>query len=107
MPGPRTAVDEQVELRDALVPVGEGHDVAHVGAAPLVDRLVVIADHDEVGSAVRLGQQLDQSLLGRVDVLVLVDDQVPQALPSPARGSSGSSSARTASTICVPNDMKR
>ena len=49
-----------------------------VRAAPLVDRLVVVADDHEVRRPVRLGEQLDQPLLRRVDVLVLVDDQVAQ-----------------------------
>ena len=46
------------------------------------------------------------SLLRRVDVLVLVDDQVAQ-VGRDLRVDSGSASARTAWTICVPNDMKR
>ena len=53
-------------------------DVAHVGAAPLVDRLVVVADDARGRRRRRPGEQLDQPLLGRVDVLVLVDDQVAQ-----------------------------
>ena len=47
-----------------------------VRAAPLVDGLLVVADHAQLH--LRAGQQLDQPLLGRVDVLVLVHDQVPQ-----------------------------
>ena len=49
-----------------------------VRSAPLVDRLVVVADDHEVGRSVRLGEELDQALLRRVHVLVLVDDEVPQ-----------------------------
>ena len=58
------------------IAVGEPDDVGDVRAAPLVDRLVVVADDAQLD--LRAGQQLDQPLLGRVDVLVLVDDQVPQ-----------------------------
>jgi hypothetical protein len=42
-------------------------------AGPLVDRLVVVADHGEAGAeAVQDG---DEVLLDRVNVLILVDDQ--------------------------------
>ena len=64
-----------MELRDVVVPLGEGDDVCDVAAAPLVDRLVVVPDHAEL--CLRTGQELDQTFLGRVDVLVLVHDQVP------------------------------
>ena len=78
MSGRERRLTSRLELRDAVVALGERHDVVDVGPAPLVDRLVVVADDDEVGCPVRLREQLDQPLLGRVDVLVLVDDQVPQ-----------------------------
>ena len=54
----------------------EVEDVAQVGAAPAVDRLVGIADDAEV--AVDLGQPLDQQVLRPVGVLVLVDEDVPE-----------------------------
>ena len=47
-----------------------------IGAAPLVDRLVRIADDAEV--AVLLGQPLDQQVLRAVRVLVLVDHDEPE-----------------------------
>ena len=57
----------------------EIEDVADVGAAPLVDRLIAVADHAHV--AMLGGQQLDDPVLGAVGVLVLVDQDVA---PEPA-----------------------
>ena len=75
--GPRAAVDvsigKRLTVRVALV---ELDDVRDVGPSPLVDRLIVVADDAEVHGVG--GEQLDQRLLRRVDVLVLVDDQVAQ-----------------------------
>ena len=59
---------------DAVVPVGERDDVRDLAAAPLVDRLIVVADDAEVRAELR--QPPDEPLLQRVDVLVLVDDDV-------------------------------
>ena len=62
--------------------VGKGplelQDVADVGPAPAVDRLVGVADHAHV--AVGLAQQLDDLVLGVVGVLELVDQNVAEAL---------------------------
>ena len=79
-------VRRDLERRDVRIALGEGDDVADVRAAPLVDRLVVVADDAQLDT--RAGKQLDQPLLRRVHVLVLVDDQVPQLgvhLGRPAR----------------------
>ena len=59
----------------------EVEDVADVGAAPGVDRLVGVAhDHDV---AVRVGEQPDDAVLRVVRVLVLVDEQVVErSLPA-------------------------
>ena len=54
----------------------EVEDVAQVRAAPLVDRLVGIADDAQV--AVDLGEPPDQQVLRAVGVLVLVDHDVPE-----------------------------
>jgi hypothetical protein len=55
----------------------EVEDVADVGPAEAVDRLVRIAHHEQV--AVRLaGQQLQQAVLRVVRVLVLVDEDVAE-----------------------------
>ena len=49
---------------------------SNVRTAPLVNRLVVVGNDAEMNR--RLGQKGNQLLLGRVHVLVLVHDQVPQ-----------------------------
>ena len=54
----------------------EVEDVAEVGAAPLVDRLIRIADDGEV--AVDFGQAANQHVLRPVRVLVLVDHDVAE-----------------------------
>ena len=54
----------------------EVEDVAEVGAAPLVDRLVRIADDAQV--AMDLGEAADQQVLRPVGVLVLVDHHEPE-----------------------------
>ena len=56
----------------------EVEDVAQVGAAPRVDRLVVVADHGQV--VVARGEGADPQVLGLVRVLVLVDVEVAPAL---------------------------
>ena len=55
----------------------ELQDVADVGAAPAVDRLVRVADDGDI--AVGLAEQLDDLVLGVVGVLELVDEDVPEA----------------------------
>ena len=54
--------------------LGEAEDVADVSAAPGVDALVVVADHAEV--ATLAGELFDDGELGRVGVLVFVDQEV-------------------------------
>ena len=54
----------------------EAEDVAHLGAAPGVDRLVVVADAADV--AVRARQRPQPQVLGDVGVLVLVDQDVAE-----------------------------
>ena len=56
----------------------EVEDVAGLGAAPAVDRLVVVADHAEV--APPAGQPPHQGKLRGVGVLVLIDHDVAEAL---------------------------
>ena len=55
----------------------EAQDVGHVGAAPAVNRLIVVAHHAQV--AMPGGQRLDDAVLAAVGVLVLVDQQVGEA----------------------------
>ena len=63
--------------------VGEGlfelEDVGDVGAAEPVHRLVAVAHHHD--AAVPAGQQGGQGVLDGVGVLVLVDQDVTEALP--------------------------
>ena len=54
----------------------EAQDVADLGAAPAVDRLVVVADDAEV--AVGGGEQAQPEVLRDVGVLVLVDEDVAE-----------------------------
>ena len=62
----------------------EVEDVADVGVAEAVDRLVLVADDHQV--AVLGGEQLQQAVLGVVGVLVLVDEDVAEgAAPALAR----------------------
>ena len=56
----------------------ELEDVANVGTAPRVDRLVIITDDHEV--SVLGGEQLGDFVLRLVGVLVLVDEDVAKAL---------------------------
>ena len=55
----------------------EAQDVADLGAAPAVDRLVVVADAGDV--LVRLGEQPQPQILRDVGVLILVDQQRAKA----------------------------
>ena len=55
----------------------EAQDVVDLGAAPAVDRLVVVADAADV--APPLGEQPQPQILGDVGVLVLVDQHVAEA----------------------------
>ena len=64
---------DDVRLAEILLEI---EDVPQVGAAPLVDRLVRIADDGEV--AVHLGEAADQHVLRAVRVLVFVDHDEPE-----------------------------
>jgi len=70
----RAEVLSERHLVDVVVPVGERDDVRDLAAAPLVDRLIVVADDAEVRAKLR--QPPDKTLLQRVDILVLVDHDV-------------------------------
>ena len=52
-------------------------DIAEIGAAPTVDRLILVAHHADV--AVLLGKQAHQLVLAAVGVLILVDHDVVEA----------------------------
>ena len=71
-------MSSSVTVRTPLLPLGERQDVRDRAAAPLVDRLVVVADHAQVRP--EPAEPLDQLLLDRVRVLVLVDHDVPDVV---------------------------
>ena len=56
----------------------EAQDVVHLGPAPAIDRLVVVADAADI--AVALRQQPEPEILRDVRVLVLVDQHVAETL---------------------------
>ena len=66
--------DQRAALAAAAAP-GEVDQVGRGGAGERVDRLARVADHGQVVAAAE--PRLQQPLLDRVDVLVLVDDEVP------------------------------
>jgi hypothetical protein len=59
----------------------KSQDVVHITAAPLVDRLVIVTDHAYAGpQAVQL---VDHRFLNRIDILVLVNDDMADACRQP------------------------
>ena len=68
------------ELEDlrALEVFFEAQDHAVIAAAPRVDRLIVVADDRDV--VVLGGEQRDEAVLRDIDVLILVDQHVLEAL---------------------------
>src|SRR4051794_6969005 len=56
----------------------EFENVADLGAAPAIDRLVVVADAAQIAMALR--QQPQPEILREIGVLVLVDQQIAEAL---------------------------
>ena len=65
-----------LELEDLRVGkiVFEIEDVADVGAAPFVDRLILVADHADISGSCR--ERLHQQVLHAIGVLVLIDHQM-------------------------------
>ena len=76
-------------VREVLL---ELEDVADLGTAEAVDRLVGVADDREV--AVLAGKQRQPAVLDVVGVLVLVDEDVPEGLDDSARGPPRTAPAR-------------
>ena len=66
---------DQLEVR---IVARQAAEVLDIGAAPAVDRLVVVTDRRE--RRARAGELLEQTVLAGVGVLVLVDEQVAQAV---------------------------
>src|SRR5690606_1043531 len=65
-------------LVDTGIARRESEDVLDVTAAPLVDGLVVVADHADARA--QLMERPDDGLLYGIHVLVLVDNHIPDAL---------------------------
>jgi hypothetical protein len=63
-----------LDLGHCRIAIHETQDVAHVATVPLVDGLVVVSDHADLGP--ELAQSPNQHLLERIDVLILVDDEI-------------------------------
>jgi hypothetical protein len=74
----RAVIELEVDQLRVRVVLLEVENVADVGLAPAVDRLVGIADDEEV--AVLGGEGGDKDVLDAVRVLVLVDQDVAEAL---------------------------
>ncbi len=73
----RAIVLGQAEHRGLGERLLEGEDVLHVGAAPAVDRLVVVPHHGQV--PMDPGEALDEAELNPVRVLVLVHEDVNES----------------------------
>ena len=73
---PAAAIVADAEPFDGWVAIGECQDVLDVGPAPLVDGLVIVAHHAELGRWA--DEELNQRLLGLVDILVFVNYQMLQ-----------------------------
>ena len=74
----RAVVLLQVNDMCVRIVLAKVEDVAHVRAAKAVNRLIVIPDHRHV--AMLLGQQVDEDVLRAVGVLVLVDQDMAEAV---------------------------
>ncbi len=77
----RSEVLLEPDRADPGIPPREVEDVGDVGAVPLVDRLVVVADDAEPRPEAR--ERAHDALLHRVHVLILVDDDVPHRRGDP------------------------
>jgi hypothetical protein len=75
----------QPDLGNVGIAALEAQDVLHAAAPPLIDRLVVVTDHANLGA--QAVQELDDFFLDGVDVLVFVDNHVAKAfLEAPVQG---------------------
>ena len=91
-----TVVRGEHDAVGVRVRAGEAQDPAHIGEPPGVDRLVVVADDEEV--VLRRGQEADEPELRRVDVLELVDAHVGEARCQRTRTAASDSSRSPART---------
>ena len=100
----RAVIALQADDRRAGKIVLEAQDVVDLGAAPAVDRLVVVADAAEV--LARLREQPQPEILRDVGVLVLVDQHVAEAVSGTAPGCRGAR-ARGAGTRAAGRRNRR
>ena len=77
---------DDLRAREILL---EAQDVGDLGAAPGIDRLVVVADAADVLALLR--EQAEPEILGLVGVLIFVDEDVFEALLIDARARRGAS----------------
>src|ERR1700730_2393020 len=56
----------------------EAQDVIDLGAAPAIDRLIVVADATEILAPLR--EQSQPQILGRVGVLIFIDEHIAEAV---------------------------
>ncbi len=68
---------EPDDLRAGKI-LAEAQDVIDIGAAPAIDRLIVVADAADIVPA--LGQELQPEILDRVRVLIFIDQHVAEAV---------------------------
>ena len=110
---PRTAVvGDQVDTRQTGQGGGQVQHPAHIRQAPGIDRLVVVADEEDV--APLAGKEHGQVELRAVDVLDLVDEQRRAALrasapaaPTSARSAASARrtrSSKSSASLCVSHD---
>jgi hypothetical protein len=82
----------------------EAQDVVDLGAAPAIDRLVVVADAAEVLASAGPGPEPQPQILRDVGVLVLVDQDVFEALGGSSASTSGCS--RNSGSECSSRSPK-
>ena len=74
-----TVVAGECDRPRPCVVAGKAAEVARVGPAKTVDRLIRIADRAQIRRPLRGREQAHQSVLGRIDVLIFVHQQMAAA----------------------------
>ena len=76
MPGRAIIAFEPDDFRARKIGL-EAQDVIDLGAAPAIDRLIVVADATEILAPLR--EQPQPQILGRVGVLIFIDEHIAEA----------------------------
>ena len=63
---------------DIRISVGERQNILNVTTAPLINSLIVIANHADFGT--KIVEQLDDRFLNRVDILIFINYNVTDAI---------------------------